>query len=302
MKKVIYTFTLLLFALTSCNSGPKEGDNFSVVCSTGNIVTPDDGSEPYAFTGKYTFKFNYQVGTLEVSAENLPVNNNLASFSTQPEQYNYGAYREGALYSFPVNSDGLVSASGNVKISGMKGQLTSIYYASEDFRIAAGNNADAPLGFLPVMSYKIDGIGTVQTFPTQAFYSGRTTTDYTKSDGTPGSFLNEEPLYQFTIDLIKKKAILYMINAKFAEEMPIKLNLVLEDLDVKIMNGGYIIEGVDIVPQAYGSDGSLRPFPNYVFRSISFSTITPDLVSIIGEYTCGLNGQYRGKFTGAYKP
>ncbi len=112
-------------------------------------------------------------------------------------------------------------------------------------------------------------------------YTGTMTVD--QNDGT--TFTQEE--VQVDYEILDGKLNFVMYKVKFAENMPIKLDMVVEGVDCIGAVGHYVLAGNGIVPYAMGG-----PFEKYTITDLT-GLITNDTMTLsfmCGEYPVTYSG------------
>lgn len=107
-----------------------------------------------------------------------------------------------------------------------------------------------------------------------------------QNDGT--TYAESDVRVQVNFDETKETATLIIYNIKFAEAMPVRLDMIVDGL-VYLNNPGFItLGGNNIVPFAMGG-----PFPAYTVRDFIGQLTTSDLVFTMtcGEYPVSYVGK-----------
>ena len=115
----------------------------------------------------------------------------------------------------------------------------------------------------------------------QECYIGTMTVD--QNDGT--SYTQEEVKVDY--EILDGKLNFVMYKVKFAEGMPIKLDMVVEGVDCFGVVGNYVLAGDNIVPYAMGG-----PFEKFTITDL-YGSITNDTMNL--SFMCG---EYPVTYTG----
>lgn len=112
-------------------------------------------------------------------------------------------------------------------------------------------------------------------------YKGTMTVD--QNDGT---FYTQEDV-EVDYEILDDKLNFVMYNVKFAEAMPIKLNMVVEGVDCLGAVGNYVLTGNNIVPYAMGG-----PFEKFTITNLNglITNNTMTLSFMCGEYPVTYSG------------
>jgi hypothetical protein len=113
-------------------------------------------------------------------------------------------------------------------------------------------------------------------------YTGTMTVD--QNDGT--TYTQEE--VQVDYEILNGKLNFVMYKVKFADGMPIKLDMVVEGVDCLGAVGNYVLAGNDIVPYAMGG-----PFEKFTITNL-VGAITNDTMTLsfmCGEYPVTYSGK-----------
>lgn len=112
-------------------------------------------------------------------------------------------------------------------------------------------------------------------------YKGAMTVD--QNDGT---FYTQEDV-EVDYEILDDKLNFVMYNVKFAEAMPIKLNMVVEGVDCLGAVGNYVLAGNNIVPYAMGG-----PFEKFTITNLNglITNNTMTLSFMCGEYPVTYSG------------
>lgn len=257
-----------------------------------NMIFPDDLTQPVSVQPNcsYNLRIDGTNGKLIISTSDLNLGHGNLNFTSSEMKCNIlsgGGYVSGNF------ANGTAHISNGESVEHLNGFYTSaIYVVSapwDPFQIRLSNP-------MLVMNYRTPN-ATVRTFSLDPFFSGKTTTYY-NFGGTDKTFSTEDAIYRvnFADDMSKANVIIY--NIKFAEEMPKELQgIVLKDVPVRLDRTGYVVEGSDIIPEAF-EGGALTPYPNYIFNHFILHSSSTNLTEAKCEYTVG--GRFRGEFSGAY--
>lgn len=298
--------SLCIFAaamsLQSCNLDNDPDDNNSAISfSVCNLVSSDQ--EAAATRGDYTLTiFPYQ-NNLTVSTSNLSAGNETYSFVTSAMNINSQYYTDtnGQLLEILKFSGGTYNAD-NVSVTNFNGFKSDIVNTPSDPDILFPFVINKAL----VMQYRINNRLSVKTFMPDVVYTGSTRLR-TNSTGESFSFDGTRYRVKFSNDMQTADVIFY--GAKFAENMPLTVDFVLQNLKVNYMPEGYTITNNDetLIPQMYAGQ-TTRPFPTYQFSSFLLSNFSNDLTEATVNYWIDkvdaqsqeVTEKYFGEFTGSY--
>lgn len=110
------------------------------------------------------------------------------------------------------------------------------------------------------VSYDVDGAVAVTNVPYRTVFAGTTETVNT---GSQSSFVSTEPIYSVDIIPGTMTAVLKITGAKFDPNMPPLGVMEFSDLDVTIVDGGYILTSASLVPTIAGT-----PYPRYAVTGL----------------------------------
>lgn len=302
IKHLMYGVMGASVLLSSCNLDTKDEDNYqSIAFPCASLVVPSYG-EPYAANTDYALTFYVNSGTLTVGTSNLVLGTGIVAFTTNPMEVKttYDTFN-GVLLDVS-NFSGGHSSSGNTSVSDLKGFTSSIV------NFLATNDPVNPLypftRRIPlVISYNVGNNYKVKTFMPDAIYNGTTTISSSTGQGEP--FTSTDIRYRVVFAKDFKTADVIFYSAKFAAMMPNAINFVLRNLNVEFNSNGYIISGMDVIPDMLPdnapADGGLIPAPGYPFKSFKLINAGTDLTTAQATYTVAIGpAQYFGTFAGAY--
>lgn len=299
MKK--FTFGIIAASallLTACDMGSSDSTQ-SVNYLSANLVTPKDGSASFATPGTYTVFMNITQGTLSIATNNLMINNTAYSFATDTTQVKSEIVNTemGNGQTITIdNPKGFFNNNRTLPLLNGKFVISSLNYK---YGGQGANLSQTPLYAYPVIisHYDVGSDYTVRTFPPDACYLGNTSTTYPTEAGT-GSYYNKDMVYRVEItDFAKKKANVYIYQAKFAEAAPTLTGVVLKDLNISWENNYYTISGENITPGVIEGTQT-TPNDKYVFDKFNFTTVGPDMTN--ANITYEVAGKFKGSFSGSY--
>lgn len=285
-------------AFSSCNLDSDEQDNvqtFNLPCS--NLVIPADG-ETFATSASYSLAFYYLSENMTLSTANLSLGTGGAfGFTSTKMPYT------SAIGNFNGNTAGINSFSGGkanengLQIQNIKGYTTTFFNVLNTGDPV--NNDYKWVSFTPlVLTYTANYDYTVKTFMADAIYTGNTMVTSVGVNEAP--YANDGIRYRIVFQQDYKKADVIFYNAKFAEAMPITINFILKDLDVKYNKSGYVISGNNITP-LLNEGNSWTPAPGFPFSSFEFINTSDNLTSGSAMYTVQVFGKpYSCTFNGYY--
>lgn len=292
MKKLTLGFlSIALLSLGACSSDVADTTQ-SVRYTTVNLISPLDGSEPFATEGAYTFDLNLTRLYGTVSTTNLKIDNKDYSFTTDTvSTLNYTGMQ--GFYIRFSNVKGYLGGDRTMPLSDANFDITSLFYTPG--RTVPGypeKQENMPY----VVGQYTAGDWYVSTLQKDATYVGKTTTAYVDEAGAQQSFENEGMYYRIIMDTDKKTADVIIYDAKFASAAPQLTGILLKGLPVKFGRGSFTIDVQDVIPQVV--DGTAwTDLPRFTFNSFSVSSTNKDMTKIQMNYTVA--GIYQGSFSGA---
>ena len=129
------------------------------------------------------------------------------------------------------------------------------------------------------------GDNNLPTKPVEECYIGTLSVD--QNDGTFYYQSNVKTTYEISAE---GRLSFAMYNVKFAEGMPIKLNMFVDGVTFKEEDGQYTLSGNGLVPYAMGG-----PFEKFTITNLT-GTLTEESFSLeflCGEYPVTYNGVWR---------
>lgn len=281
--------------LTACGdsgyNGPDNTESYKSV--TGGVFIPaDEDAIPTLLPEtEYTFLRYYDgTGMWQVKADGIILPGLTTIGFTSPKVLGMIIGNNINLNFYPF------TATGGQSITDFECLLTNNYYCyvreSDTNYIPDG----APLGQFLFASYKVDNIGTVHTFPRNAFYKGETTTDFTMG-GVQQTFSSGNALYQLIMDLSNREATLVIYNVQFAAQMPIQTRMEIKNLKIEPnRQTGYVIKGENLVPVCGTGAGAVE-YPAFVFNNVEITTVNDKMSKLSIDFNVA--GRFHGAFTGS---
>jgi hypothetical protein len=106
--------------------------------------------------------------------------------------------------------------------------------------------------------------------------------------GTPDAFILEDIEVVFTVSEDETTADIEMLKVKFADDMPLTLDMLMSGVTLDETETGYSISGDGIVPTAMEG----RPFENYTITELTGDATTESLSieMMCGEYPLSFEG------------
>ena len=312
MKIKLLTLPLMLgsLGLTSCNLNNEPTSNYQQIpFKVCNLVMPSQG-DSFATPGNYTLTYYYYDGNMTVGTSDLSLGVGTVSFITSAMPYNAQAYTStGQDYMEVITFKGGIFNENGLTVNNLTGytsQIANIPPAVEMNQPLYPTTFNVPL----VLQYDLNHDYKVKTFMQDATYKGKTTI---RTNSTGDTFTNDGVLYRVYFKAGLNKADVVFYNAKFAENMPVTINFVLQDLTVNYTKTGYSISipmGQTVIPQMLSKDG-LTPFPSYQFSSFLLNNSSDDLTTATVDYwinsvrtaddgTANVVERYNGTFSGSY--
>lgn len=120
---------------------------------------------------------------------------------------------------------------------------------------------------------------TFVTYPVQMNYYGTTTVS---AQGVK-EFKTKESTYVLTIDRQTRKATVNVNNARFAENMPVGMNMVFKDIDFTVTKKTIELESASLIPEIGGD-----PYPAFAISQLAGSFGLSDGMSF--DFHCAAKG------------
>lgn len=298
-KKFLGILALASMALTSCNTDVDDTVG-TFTYPQYSLVTDLDNGKIKAVESSYTI-FNNQTKGLASISTNVP-------FTFDDVKYSFATDTVAMKWNALNTPDGRAEVA---VISGVKANVNGDpslplrnFMCEIAYFIYPNSNLpvikDVPKVTTTPQSLLIDyNIGdrfSVKTFLKDTFYAGKTVTSYPGDNGALATYSNTEMFYRVILDVQKNTAKVVMYLARFSEKMPKSMNIVLDDLPVTWMKGGYMISATDIVPKVAEGSG-LTENENYTFKTFSFRFDDSRLTTASISYN--VKGIYQGSFVGS---
>lgn len=289
MKKIVLfsIATLVMTAVSSCDSGNDEERTLSFNIPCINIVTSFNDNSTTASNGAYAFDLNISQMTGTIIGSGLIIDNNAMDFTS-----NESTYKSSGVNAYFENISATVTGNSSYSITNGSFLATPAFWYPQQF---IGNPQSA---YVVVANYNIGNLYSVKTYPKDAVYNGTTNTSYT-IQGLEQSAQNENIFYQVLINPTDKLANIVIYNAKFSDSPnePTKAAIYVKNLPVVFSESGITISGENVIPEV--QDGSTTtPNETYVFNTINFKTTDSKMTKC--EIIFEVAGMYYGSFTGSY--
>ena len=298
-KSILCAAAIGMLALTSCDTTGDQATmtrNFNV--STYNLVTPltSEGSiqvtpSTYAISFEYyAAKAKFQVTDLEYQPG---VKTSFLSDEISGYAYNYNA-TDGKQYNAVQFSANNIAMQSGPALTSLNCTITDAYVTNSTTLPDMTKPIYAPLyaGF----NYILDGKYRVRTFWPNTCFIGETVSHGTDMSGNEFSGVTSTgTTYRVVMKLDDKaayKADVYLVDFQLVTGMP-KINIVVQDLDLKFTADGYEISGANVIPGTI-EDSAITPTPRYVFNSFALEC-SGDLSRATGSYTVA--GKYGATFS-----
>lgn len=273
-----------------------ETDN----CLALSILTSLEDGSVYVSQGYYVFdiKLTDSESTGTVKSPNLLANNSIIDFTTATQSY----MSTGRDIFF---KDALGMANNGKDINSANFYATSYLLENGTYGYYynlgnAGKYTLLPAGLAPficVAKYNIGDSYRVNTFQTNTFFQGTTTTSYNYK-GEQATYTTEDITYRFILDMEKNSATMVIYNAKFSNTPePVKEAIIVEGLDVAFTANGVEITGEELEPEIV-EGAATTPYPSFVFNNVEFKTSNDYYTEC--ELTFKVAGVYEGSFSGSY--
>lgn len=305
MKKLYMLGALTaLLGLSACQKDGYQEVTRTLSGPAITIISSNNDGNVYVSSGYYTYNLKMtndaMTGTVE-SPEELIADNLSLSFTTLTQNYKstgYDAYFE--------NSQG---TAGSTTMQLNNANFLALYlYDKENNKYGYFYNT-TPIGdytyklasfspWITIATYEIGNSYKVNTFQTETFFQGKTTTSYQSANGQE-NFTTEGITYRFIVDIKEKKASMIIYDAKFSGSPyePTKAAILAKNLDIEFTPTYISISGENIIPDVYESNG-YTPYEDFIFNHINFKTTSNDYTEGVIDYQVA--GRYNGHFEGSY--
>lgn len=297
IKILLSGIAAMALSFSSCNLDTDDDNNYmtgTYPCC--NLVIPENG-DAFATTANYSMAFYYTSGTASLATTNLSLGYGTMAFTTNNMDVDTKYYEYNGKNADVTSFSGGYANMNGVTVQNVNGCVSSV------INMVSTNDPQNPdYIFTPriamIASYTANYDYTVKTFMPDAIYTG--TTNIQTAGSTSAPFTNDGVKYRVIFSQDLKKADIIFYNAKFASAMPVTINFVLQNLDVKYNKNGYEITGENITPQLYEASG-LTPAPRYQITSFQFQNTSSDLTTGSALYTVQIgDAVYYGDFQGFY--
>lgn len=289
-----------LLALTGCidnNDQPSNTQQFRGDMPTCIIPlnSKDDSKVTLTNTPAYTYTYYTMENKWTLGAANIVIPGGPAvKFTTSMLTPGIDPTTNG--YNAVFNTGKVFNSDEGSSISQFIGTFIQdyVYYTGESTL-----SAYKPLGHaLMTMAFTVNDTYQVRAFPKTCYYAGPLVTKYSGKDGEQKTFTTTKPVFGVEVKLDTKTATITMHNVKFAEEMPISLDVItLANLP---LNGdaenGYKVEAKNVTPMV-GLGAAATPYPNYVFDEIEMHPTNTQMTTCEIEFKVA--GKYEGDFLGS---
>lgn len=303
-KKLLFLGVATLALATSCNTKENYSSN-SFNVGTINVITDLSEGTAHASFGYYLFQLTTnetgQTGT--ISTSDLILNNQATSFTTESQSYKNIAFSGFITDAYLSNVQ-----TANGSLSNANFLLTPFFYVPNSNTVTSFPND----GNKVIAQYNYNNRYLVKTFPEYSFYVGTTLSTYTDRQGTTETANKEDIYYMLVLGNSDKvnpdkeninlnTATLYIFNAVFSNNPnePPKSKITLSNLSVDYSGGKIKVSGTDVIPLV-GMGNSEVEYPNYIFKTITFETLSYDLTQCGINFVVGEDGNYKASFSGSY--
>lgn len=304
MKKIVLLSAMALtIGLSACQKDGYTERTQTLSGSAINIISDLENETVYVSNGYYTFnlKITNDAMTATVASSELIADNRSLAF-TSAEQ----TYKSLGTNVFMQNISATAGSTGMMINDDVFEALFyydktynpyGYYYNTADAgEYTYSLNTYAP--YITVAKYMIGDTYKVNTFPTNSFFQGTTTTSYPSAEGMTSNE-TDAITYRVIMDIEHKTATMIIYNAKFSGSPaePTKAAIIAKDLKVEFGVRDITITGENIVPLVVEGN-STTPNENYVFNNITFKTTNTLYTTASIDYTVAT--VFKGSFSGSY--
>lgn len=305
MKKFLLLSPLVaMLGLMACESDNDQQIQIRFQVPVINIVSNLQSGETSATKGTYLMNLIYTGadGTGEISSNDLVLNASNMTLTTQESPFGGNSWLGSAYFK---NVKGTVSGNNSYDITNSLFYSTPFYFYTPAH---AGNYTYTPIYINTAMgaisqpvliaNYTLGNDYQVRTFPGDAFFAGKTQTQY-DANGNTMTNTAEDIVYRvfFESDLSKANMVIY--NARFSgnPNEPLKEAIIIKGLNVEYSTSGITISGSNLIPDVVEGLAT-TPYPDYIFNDIVFRTTDKNLTLCTISYQVA--GRYYGSFSGSY--
>lgn len=308
MKKILVLGSVAaMLAVSACSKDGYTEISQTLSGSAINIITNEEDGSVVVSPGNYTFKITMTDGSQSgyVTSPEMIANNTNLGFTSNEKSYQSTGY--------DVYFKDIDATAGSTGMSINNSQILGISYYDPTFNPYGFYYDTTEIGDLTfslnnfnimetVARYSIGSSYRVNTFQTNTFFLGTTTTSYNMA-GVEHNYTTETITYRFILNKQKDSneytATMVMYNAKFSdnEREPLKVGIIVKGLDVEFKSDGIAISGQDIIPEIYEA-GATTPYENFKFNNLEFKTTDPYYIHGVLDFKVA--GMYTGHFEGQY--
>lgn len=242
MKQILMTLAALAMLITSCDSGSKDSYTTANFGESNLIVDLDNPSEPaQVSTAVYSVTLNYSKNCIDMSTNDLVINNQKVAFETDTMAYRAATLvsQDGKNY-FSIGMFGKTDNVGkDANITKLDAMFTpGIYYVSDLYVPEVSSVSGAP-GMRLVMGYDLNSRYRIRTFWNMCFYMGKS---YISGNYV---FSTNSTSYRVELDMEKKTARVVVYYPQFSDkddEEGVPQAIVMEGIPVKFSHDSYYLE------------------------------------------------------------
>lgn len=306
MKKILLTACAgIALALGSCTT---HVDDTTQTLSLGtlNLVTPLDGDgAPFFRPQSYNCFFNMTQGRAAVSVADMSLNNVNYSFATDSVPFTwYNVVNDMggvAQYIKMDNLKGKVNNSTELQLRNFNVLITGLFHWNATQ--VTGVKTYAYPNIMGIVTYGIGNKFLVQSLQPVSFYRGTTVITPMGNSPITTPYTTDQITYRVVLDPEKKKAEVILYRAKFNENMPELVAIVLNDLDVVLKYGTYEVSGTNIVPTTPDA-GAQTPNDSYMFEDFKLTFTDTELTKAAIDFNVQIkpmgNARFNGSMSGSY--
>lgn len=239
MKKILFSLAVIATLLTSCGTNSKDSYTTVNFGESNLIVDLDNATEPAQVSSAvYSVTLNYSKNSIDMSTNDLVINNQKVAFETDTMAYRAATYvsQNGQSY-FNIGMFGKKENVGKgADITNLDAMFTPGVYFVSDLYVPEVTSVSGVPGYRLIMGYNLNSRYRVRTFWNMCFYMGKS---YVSGDMI---YNTEKTSYRVELNQEKKTARVVVYYPQFTDsDENVPQAIVMEDIPVKFTHDSYYL-------------------------------------------------------------